>query len=394
MSEPIVLSGPVNPSQLAEWLAPEARELALLLPGLRGTSLTNLARGFLEAGRNVEVVTLAPEVSEPLLLEGAMLRLLIGPYRPRPRDRCLDVFRLERRSVRKLLAATSGRVINAHWAYEFALGAAGFENRPLVVTLHDAPLGVFRRRPSVYLSVRTAMAAAVRFRRGALTAVSEYTAAAWRRQMLDRRPIAIIPNLVSIPALGAKTKRGRPRPVILEVAAAGRLKNVAALVRAMPAILSAHPAARLTLVGPGLTPDSDLGGLADRLGVAASIEFRGVLDQAALDPLFRRATVFAHASLEESQAMSISEAMAYGLPVIGGERAGGVPAQLDGGRAGLLVDTSRPEEIAAAVSQILSDPALAGQLGGAARKRAVERFSAAAVTASYLEVYERAASVR
>jgi glycosyltransferase involved in cell wall biosynthesis len=395
MTEPVVLAGPVNPHDLAEWLDPDARAQAIGTPGLRGTSLTNLAKAFLATGRSVELVTLAPEIDgEPVLLEGPGLRLLIGPYRRRARSRAIDAFRSERRSVRELLSKTSGSVVNAHWTYEFALGAAAVGGRSLVVTIHDAPLTILRRQPSAYVAVRTAMAVAVRFRRSVLTAVSAYNVAAWRRQMLDRRPIEIIANVVPIPEVAVDTGKNEAHPTILDIASAARLKNVATLVRAMPAILSTHSEAQLILAGPGLTPGSSLSRLAQELGVADSIEFLGAIDQTMLDPLFRRATVFAHASREESLAMTISEAMAYGLPVLGGIEAGGVPAQLDEGRAGMLVDTSRPADLAAGISRLLRDRQLRKQLGEAARKTAISQFSAATVTDAYLEVYERAAAGR
>jgi glycosyltransferase involved in cell wall biosynthesis len=393
MIDSIVLAGPVYPPKLAKWLNPEDRARATATSALGGTSLTNLAEAFLSAGRSVEIVTLAPELeNEPLVLEGPRLRILIGPYRSRARGQCVDGFRRERQYVRKLVSDTSGVVVNAHWTYEFALGAIVPRNRAVVITIHDAPLTILRNRPDIYRMVRTALAIAVRCRRSTLTAVSTHAASAWRRQMLDRHPIWVVPNAVPIPDLAACTVKDTTRPTILEIAANGRLKNVASLIRAMPAVLATNAQARLVLVGPGLIPASDLGQLAKGLGVSASIEFLGPLAPQKLDPLFRKATVFVHASREEAFGMSVCEAMTYGLPVVGGSNAGAIPWLLGQGSAGMLVDTAQPVMIADAICSLLRDEGLRQRLGEAARQRAISRFSATAVADGYAEVYEKAAA--
>jgi glycosyltransferase involved in cell wall biosynthesis len=393
MIDPIVLAGPASPQRLAKWLDSEDRERALATPGLGGPALTGLVEAFLETGAAVELVTLAPELEDgPMILEGPRLRILTGCYRPRARHRGRDFLRQERRGVRDLLSQTSGSVINAHWPYEFALGATSFRKRPVVVTLHDAPLTVLRYQPDAYRAIGLAMAAATRLRRVTLTAVSADTAAKWRKQMLDRRPIRIIPNVVPIPTSKTRSVESAEHRVILEVASDSPLKNVAALVRAMTTILSTNSRVRLILAGPGLTPDSDLYRLAEQLGVSQSIDFCGEVDRARLDTLFRTATVFVHASREESFGMSIAEAMSFGLPVVGGKSSGDVPELLDDGRAGVLVDTDDAASIAAAVSSLLEDEGRRKKLGEAARQRVVSQCSASAVTAAYLDVYEQAAA--
>jgi glycosyltransferase involved in cell wall biosynthesis len=388
----VVLAGPANPTAFREWLNLEDGRRAAELPGLGGSALTNLAKAFLTAGQHVELVTLAPEVrGEVVTLEGPKLRILIGPFRPRARHRCPDAFREERRHVRGLLSGTSGRVVNAHWTYEFALGAMRLPNRATVVTAHDAPFTILRHdRPRSYRAVRAAMAVALRLQSPIMTAVSPDLAAAWRRQMLYRGAISVIPNVVPPVATSRPTHAEGLTPKILEVANAQRLKNVSALLRAMPKILSSYPSATLQLVGPGLTPQSSLGRLARRLRVCDNVEFFGCVKATDLDSLYRRATLFVHASLTEACSMSVGEAMSYGLPVVAGSRSGGVSWMLDGGRAGLLVDVRKPAAIAEGVIRLLGDPPLYNQLAVAARARALSCLSPEAVSDAYLEVYAQA----
>ena len=172
MTDPVVLAGPASARALSGWLHSEDGRRARELPGMARTALTNIVDAFLSAGHHVELVTLAPELrDEVVVLEGSRLRILIAPFRPVIRERCLDAFRQERRHVRALVARTSGRVVNAHWTYEFALGATDVPHRVTVVTAHDAPFTILRyQRPRRYLALRAAMAAALSMRAPALTA--------------------------------------------------------------------------------------------------------------------------------------------------------------------------------------------------------------------------------
>jgi glycosyltransferase involved in cell wall biosynthesis len=179
-------------------------------------------------------------------------------------------------------------------------------------------------------------------------------------------------------------------PTILEVADAGRLKNVKSLLEAMPAVIADYPGAKLRLAGHGLTSQSPLARLAGRLGVADNVDFLGRVGPAELGLLYRQADLFVHASIEEACPMSVAEAMSYQLPVIGGRRAGGIPWLLDQGQAGLLVDVKRPDAIASGVLGLLEDDHLRRQMGSVAQERVRAHFSPQTVSDGYLEAYARA----
>ena len=390
MTRSAVIAGPASPRVLAEWLDRGDQDRALALPGLGGSPVNNLVHALLETGASVELVTLAPEIDERIVLEGPGLRILIGPFRRRALHRCRDVFRSERMHVQELIGQTSGSVVHAFWTYEFALGALAEPTRPTLVTAQDAPLTILRHMPDLYRLLRTAMAVTTRFRRLRLVANSPYLAAAWRRQMLYRGEIPVIPNVVVPFANGLRstglTEDGAP--LILDVSGAGRLKNVEALVRAMPRVLGDCPGARLRLLGSGLGQDSPLAALATRLEVDHAVDFLGPGDMGAVGRAHLGATLFVHPSREESFGMSIAEAMSSGLPIVGCARAGAVPWLLDSGRAGVLVDARRPANLATAIGRLLGDRSHRLALGAAARARAASMFSAQAVAASTLQLYE------
>ena len=223
-----------------------------------------------------------------------------------------------------------------------------------------------------------------------MTAVSPYLAAAWRRQMLYRGHISVVPNVIPFVATARAIPDHLLAPIILDVAASGKLKNVTALIRAMPRILDSFPDVRLQLVGHGLTAESPLAEMAQRLGLNEHVEFIGRLAAPELAAVYRHADIFAHVSLEESFSMSIAEAMSHGLPIIAGRQSGGVPWLLDEGRSGLLVDVRSPAAIANGVIQLLTSGDLRRSLAAAGLERVRSRLSAEAVTDGYLEVYARA----
>ena len=73
----------------------------------------------------------------------------------------------------------------------------------------------------------------------------------------------------------------------------------------------------------------------------------------------------------------VLEAMASAVPVIGSEIAG-ITEAVDEGRTGFLVPPADPRAIAAAARRLLADSAMHRRMGVAARRAAVERFSAVA----------------
>ncbi len=76
-------------------------------------------------------------------------------------------------------------------------------------------------------------------------------------------------------------------------------------------------------------------------------------------------------SIREGFGLVVSEALWKGTPVVAG-RAGGIPLQMPEGVGGIMVDSI--EECATAMARLLSDRALAGQLGQSGREHVREHF--------------------
>lgn len=86
--------------------------------------------------------------------------------------------------------------------------------------------------------------------------------------------------------------------------------------------------------------------------------------------------------------MAIAEAMSVGLPVVAGRRTDGVAWQLDGGRAGMLVDVNDLDDMASGVIALASDRARWVEVSARARSRARELFAEETVLSGYLGAYD------
>ncbi|MCC6491849.1 MAG: glycosyltransferase [Pirellulales bacterium] len=141
----------------------------------------------------------------------------------------------------------------------------------------------------------------------------------------------------------------------------------------------ACPDLRLVLVG-----DGELRGvcrhLARALGLAEAVAFLGAQPYETIASTLRSARAFVQHSItaddgdSEGMPNSILEAAATGLPVISTRHAG-IPEAVVDGRTGLLVDEGDVEATARHMITLARSPALAAELGRAARKLVAESFS-------------------
>ena len=93
-------------------------------------------------------------------------------------------------------------------------------------------------------------------------------------------------------------------------------------------------------------------------------------------------------SESESFCLGILEAMCFGCPSVA-SNVGGIPEVIENNVSGVLVPFGDVEAYAAAVSDLIRDPARRIILGHEARRRARELFSAAAIVPRYEKLYRR-----
>jgi glycosyltransferase involved in cell wall biosynthesis len=128
---------------------------------------------------------------------------------------------------------------------------------------------------------------------------------------------------------------------------------------------------RLTLVGDRTRDPATAQRLDEqigRLGLAGRVTATGAVASERIDQLYDEADIFVLASRHEGYGMAFAEAIAYGLPVVG-TRAGALPETVPAD-ASLLVPIDDPSALAAALRQLIEDPALRRRVATAAQTAA------------------------
>jgi phosphatidylinositol alpha-1,6-mannosyltransferase len=155
-------------------------------------------------------------------------------------------------------------------------------------------------------------------------------------------------------------------------------------LRALAALGPGFEDVRYLAIGSG-PQAADLRELAGRLGVADRFHLLQGVPDGDLAALYNIGTLYVGLSRRmglqvEGFGISLTEASASGLPVLGG-KSGGVEDAVREGETGLLVDPESVDDAAAAIRRLLGDPGLAGRLGAGGRLAAETYFNWSRVTA-------------
>jgi glycosyltransferase involved in cell wall biosynthesis len=203
------------------------------------------------------------------------------------------------------------------------------------------------------------------YRRTELVTISPSTMSDLQAAGYEPERITIVKSGVDLPRAHPEAHRS-PAPLLLYLGRLKRYKSVDVLLRAMPAILSRFPDAKLAIVGQG--PDRErLERIAWNLGLAGSVRFRGYLDRRSRDELLASAWVSICPSAFEGFGVTCLEANAWGTPVVAANVPGLRDAVLDG-QTGLLVPHGDSERLAAALTLLLGDADQRLRLGAAGRQ--------------------------
>jgi len=166
----------------------------------------------------------------------------------------------------------------------------------------------------------------------------------------------------------------------------GRLaveKALDLLIDAWGEITQRYRRAKLVLVGDGKSREL-LEKQARETGVGEAVAFVGKVDDVA-SYLFA-ADLFVLPSVTEGMSMALLEAMALGLPVVA-SRVGGTVDVIADRRNGLLFESGDKEGLIRCITSLIASKKLRTELGRAARKDFLERFSIEVTADHYLHVY-------
>ena len=315
---------------------------------------------------------------------GGMLVRRIAPERPTaalhqskdPRHllRAYRVDRAMKRAARYI--APLHDVAHGHWAFPGGAAVTRLDIPSVVVCL-GTDVHKYSRMPlfrSAFKEVVTRASVNIAMDPGGKARIEE----------VSGREAFFIPNAVPLEdiALGEA-------PTGKHLAWVGRMspeKGPDVMVRAFAIARARDPELRLTMMGDGGEMTA-VRALADSLGVADAIDFRGAVHNDEVLDCYATSALVVVSSRSEGLPASSLEALATGRPVVATD-VGALRGLLEGG-GGLTVPPDDPPALAEAIALALGrtwDPAFL--------RSQVEHASVAAVTKTYLEIYSQIAGSR
>lgn len=156
------------------------------------------------------------------------------------------------------------------------------------------------------------------------------------------------------------------------------------LLDALPAVLARHPGTRVILFGQG--PEFD--GIQARVQADAQLRAHVTLAgfRKDLDRILPCLDIVAHPAMMEGLGVSLLQAAACGVPLVGA-RAGGIPEIVRPGLNGELIQPGDATALGQALDRLLADASLRQSYGEAGRALALATFSIDTMVKGNLAVY-------
>jgi teichuronic acid biosynthesis glycosyltransferase TuaC len=175
-------------------------------------------------------------------------------------------------------------------------------------------------------------------------------------------------------------------PVILSVGNLIPTKGHAQLIRAFAGVAPHVPKSVLEIIGDG-SQRENLVALAEELGLASRIFFRGRQSRTKTAEAMRRCTVFALPSSYEALGCVYLEAMACGKPVIGCEGQG-ISEIIENGKNGFLSSSANEAELGNLLLMLLESESHRRRVGARARETILQSHTLQHQAAQLARVYQ------
>nr|WP_314071080.1 glycosyltransferase family 4 protein [uncultured Roseococcus sp.] len=290
----------------------------------------------------------------------------------------LAVLAAARRVLRRLWAEGARfDAIDAHYLYPDGVAAIRLGREfglPVVITARGSDTSQLPRYALPRRLIQEAMREAA-----ALIAVSEGLKGGLVELGAPPEKVTVLRNGVDLHAFRPVVARiPSAMPTLLTIGHLIPRKGHDLVIGALPAL----PGHQLVVVGEG--PErAALEGLARRLGVADRVRFAGLQAHEDLPRFYNAADVMILASSREGWANVLLEAMACGTPVIASPAWGSREA-VAAPEAGMVLDETTPDTIAATVRALLAAPP-----SREATRAYAERFGWDATTAGQIALFRR-----
>ncbi len=279
---------------------------------------------------------------------------------------------------------------NSLWGHLDCAVAGRISGRPVVLELHDLV------RPGLG---RIVLRMAVRLASSAIAvsqAVADSVGPGWDRvcvipQAVD--PVRFHPGPPD-PSWRARLSSQPDEPIVGVVGRVDPGKGIRTVVQAMAMLAGAAARSHLAVVGaPAVDDGTYEAQLREEASTLLGDRSRFVGPVTEVPAVLRSLDVLVNASASEPFGLSVLEAQACGVPVIGTD-AGGIPEFVTDGETGLLVAPGRADALAAGLNRMLGAPELRQELAAAARDGVVARHTLAARAEAVAGVYRALARAR
>jgi polysaccharide biosynthesis protein PelF len=210
--------------------------------------------------------------------------------------------------------------------------------------------------------------------------------------------ISIIPNGIDVAAyseLPLKAQHSSEKTVAF-IGRVVPIKDVKTFLHAAKIVRSERPGTKFLIIGPtDEEPEytQECRALVRALGLGEAVVFTGKTE---IREWYPKIDLLALTSLSEAQPYVLMEANAVGIPVVATD-VGACREMLEGrlpddkriGASGLLTGVAHPEETAAAILRLLSEPQVWNSMSEAGRTRAMKLYDQNDLISRYLNLYER-----
>ena len=331
---------------------------------------------FLKRGHEVSVITPCEKIRMVTSFKVGRCHVYLIPQR-RTRWQLLTCHHREVMLMLRCIRECNPDVAFAQWPYMYSR-AALISGIPTLVVGRDSPWRVAHLMSSFRMwhrSIYSKLFVAPKLKN--LTTISPHMVdelkSWWGKKDCA---ISVIPNAIPDGIVCQKPKKiKKDATTIACVSDWNELKNVKTLLRAFVNLHREHPNYRLVVYGASMLPNEAAGKWMQKSGLPFDgIDLRGYGQQEDIRRfLFDEADVFCSPSLEESFGMVFLEAMAQGVPCLGGKRSGAVPwllgAERDegieqrenvgrencSGAGGVVCDVSNSNEVAKGLEELMRD---------------------------------------
>jgi glycosyltransferase involved in cell wall biosynthesis len=386
----IGIASPISVKTLKDYLQiTDEKHLNL---GLGGTSVNNIILGLLEQGHKISVYTLDWSVrrKSPVIIEGKNLKVFIGQFRRfkgLKRYAYLDFMKYESNQIKEFILQDNPDIVNAHWSYEYAIGAIK-SGKPHLITFRDEARTIFNLMPNPYRRIRLKMDNWVRINGENFNVNSPYlkeNLSEWN----DNLPVIGNPYSPNI-KLGKPKQLSDTIKIVSLLNGWSKIKNPQIAIKSFIILKKKNPQLNIEyhLYGPGYSKNDNGYKWVQNNNYVRNIFFHGEVHHSKLMEELQHFDILLHPAIEESFGNTLIEAMTQGLPVVAGENSGAVPWVLNYGKNGILVNVKNVDDIVRGIELLIHDSKKYEELSISGLTYVENTFSPKTIAKDYIELYK------